>query len=91
MTRCGTPPSTLAKRRMQAAVPASCWPRPPRNLCKSHTLAVSTGHEEINGQMLGIIWTETISLRVGVSILDIAAFIAGIAISLGTCTVAAAL
>jgi hypothetical protein len=52
---------------------------------------VTTLYEKLDGRMLGILWTEAISLGVGVPILEVAAFIAGIAISLGTCIVAAVL
>ena len=41
--------------------------------------------------MLGILWTQTVSLGAGVPVLDIAAFIAGIVIVLGSCLIAAAL
>jgi hypothetical protein len=40
--------------------------------------------------MLGILW-ETVSVGAGVPILNIVAFIAGIAMSIGTCLMAAAL
>jgi hypothetical protein len=41
--------------------------------------------------MLAILWTETVWLGASVSMLNIVAFIAGFAMSIGTCLMAAAL
>jgi hypothetical protein len=40
--------------------------------------------------MLGILWAQTASFGTSIPILDIAAFIAGIVIAFGSCTIAAA-
>ena len=40
--------------------------------------------------MLGILWTQTVSLGADLPVLDIAAFIAGIVIAFGSCIILAA-